>query len=315
MDSDELLLARALKRDRTGTGVEDDVDESSRTLHSSLLETVETMTLDELDDSAGSVRRSNVLNERNAPPYGCCECTGCACSCHSDELQPADVRPIDSYVCYLFDYDLFSVPSNRQQFDLLLEYLRDENIFDHCVIVSVATDTYRSAVDSRAERSSHDPNVLRYRPSIIESVEETRSDVRRSFRNLVVQGGCSDWFTVKASLNYPTYLVYVRLVNSRNDVRADYVLNVDYANRVFTSHKGSFGLKIAKLVAHTRATYFGIRHYNFTPLVESLRLRSLKQRALRSRQAKDAGEETPPPKRKKVPFDARSSRFADEDDQ
>lgn len=271
--------------------------------------------MDELDDSAGSVRRSNVLNERNAPPYGCCECTGCACSCHSDELQPADVRPIDSYVSYLFDYDLFSVPSNRQQFDLLLEYLRDENIFDHCVIVSVATDTYRSAVDSRAERSSHDPNVLRYRPSIIESVEETRSDVRRSFRNLVVQGGCSDWFTVKASLNYPTYLVYVRLVNSRNDVRADYVLNVDYANRVFTSHKGSFGLKIAKLVAHTRATYFGIRHYNFTPLVESLRLRSLKQRALRSRKAKDAGEETPPPKRKKVPFDARSSRFADEDDQ
>lgn len=306
MDSDEALLASALKRDRTGSGVEDDVDESSRTLHSSLLETVETMTLDELDDSAGSVRRSH-LNERNAPPYACCECTGCACSCHSDELEPADVRPIDSYVCYLFDYDLFSVPSNRQQFDLLLEYLRDENIFDRCVIVSVATDTYRSAVDSRAERSSHDPNVLRYRPSIIESVEETRSDVRRSFRNLIVQGGSNDWFTVKASLNYPTYLVYVRLVNSRNDVRADYVLNVDYANRVFTSHKGSFGLKIAKLVAHTRATYFGIRHYNFTPLVESLRLRSLKQRALRSRKTKDAGEDTPPSKR------ARSSRDADDD--
>lgn len=306
MDSDEALLASALKRDRTGSGVEDDVDESSRTLHSSLLETVETMTLDELDDSAGSVRRSH-LNERNAPPYACCECTGCACSCHSDELEPADVRPIDSYVCYLFDYDLFSVPSNRQQFDLLLEYLRDENIFDRCVIVSVATDTYRSAVDSRAERSSHDPNVLRYRPSIIESVEETRSDVRRSFRNLIVQGGSNDWFTVKASLNYPTYLVYVRLVNSRNDVRADYVLNVDYANRVFTSHKGSFGLKIAKLVAHTRATYFGIRHYNFTPLVESLRLRSLKQRALRSRKTKDAGEDTPPLKR------ARSSRDADDD--
>ena len=103
--------------------------------------------------------------------------------------------------------------------------------------------------------------------------------MRRSFRNLIVQGSVADWFTVKASLHYPTYLVYIRLVGSRNDLRTDYVLNVDYANRVFTSNKGSYGLKIAKLVAHTRAKYFGIRHYNLTPLIENARLRALKYRA------------------------------------
>ena len=290
MESDEILLSRALKRARSGaSGSDDDADDSGRRVHSSLLETVETVSLDELDEHAGSRRRPfGSSGDRTEDPnaHSCCDCTGCGCSCHVDEGQSVDIRPIDSYVCYLFDYDLFSVPSNRQHFDLLLEYLRDESILDRCVVVSLATDTYRSAVDSRAERSEIDPNVLRYRPSIIESIEETRSDVRRSFRNLIVQGSVADWFTVKASLHYPTYLVYIRLVGSRNDLRADYVLNVDYANRVFTSNKGSYGLKIAKLVAHTRAKYFGIRHYNFTPLIENARLRALKYRA-----SKDAARE------------------------
>lgn len=299
LGSDESLLASALKKSRGGYAQssadedEESLDDFARQVHSSPLETIQTITLDELDDAnprSYNVEQKRFSSDTSGNTMVCCECTGCVCSCHSSQDLSTESRPIDSYVCYLFDYDLFSVPSNRLQFDLLLEYLREENILDHCVVVSVVSDTYRSPADSRTERSSLDPNLLRYRPSIIESVEETRADVRRSFRNLIVQGATSDWFNVKASLNYPTYLIYIHLLGSRNELKADYVLNVDYANRVFTSSKGSYGLKIARLIAHTRATYFGIRHYNFTPLMENARVRALKVRALRFHDEKNSGK-------------------------
>lgn len=225
----------------------------------------------------------------------CCDCTNCTCSCHvNDQMFAPDLeRPIDSYVVYLFDYELFNVPQNYNKFEILYDYLNEERIFDRSYVVSVATDTRRddylmyergsrnrNVVESRLERSEIDSNVLRYRPSIVESIDETRNDVRQRFRGLVVQGSRYDWFTVKSVLNYPAFIIYVRVLNSKNDLPAvDHTIIVDPSHKTFISSPGTHGLKIARILAHTRTKYFGIDHFNFSHLLEQANLRILQRAA------------------------------------
>lgn len=225
----------------------------------------------------------------------CCDCTDCTCSCHvNDQMFAPDLeRPIDSYVVYLFDYELFNVPQNYNKFEILYDYLNEERIFDRSYVVSVATDTRRddylmyergsrnrNVVESRLERSEIDSNVLRYRPSIVESIDETRNDVRQRFRGLVVQGSRYDWFTVKSVLNYPAFIIYVRVLNSKNDLPAvDHTIIVDPSHKTFISSPGTHGLKIARILAHTRTKYFGIDHFNFSHLLEQANLRIIQRAA------------------------------------
>lgn len=225
----------------------------------------------------------------------CCECRDCSCSCHvNDEMCSPDLeRPIDSYVVYLFDYELFNVPKNYNKFEILYDYLNEERIFDRSYVVSVATDTRRddfsmyergnrNLIDSKLERSDIDSSVLRYRPSIVESVDETRNDVRQRFRGLVVQGSRHDWFTVKSVLNYPSFVVYVRVLNSKNDLSAvDHTIIVDPSHKTFISSPGTHGLKIARILAHTRTKYFGIQPFNFSNLLEQANLRIINRAASR----------------------------------
>lgn len=243
---------------------------------------------------------ASVVNGEDSDNNGsCCLCRGCACSCHvldehSLSLAPDIERPIDSYVVYLFDYELFTVPQNYNKFEILYDYLNEERIFDRSYVVSVATDTRRddysfyardasnrnkgSTVESKLERSEVDVNVLRYRPSIVESVDETRNDIRQRFRGLIVQGSRHDWFTVKSVLNYPSFIVYVRVLNSKNNLPSvDHTIVVDPSHKSFISSPGTQGLKIARILAHTRSKYFGIEHFNFTPLLEQSNLRIIQR--------------------------------------
>lgn len=241
-----------------------------------------------IDGNAGGDNKS--YNERGDV---CCPCTGCLCSCHASfsdgVVDKDDERPIDSYVVYLFDYELFTVAQNYQKFELLLEYLKDENIFDRSYVVSTVSDRLRDSysisssagarsTDSRLERCVYDTNVLRYRPSIVESVNDTRSDIRQQFRGLIVQGSTHDWYNVRAALNFPAFLIYVRLASSKNDLAADHIILVNWQQKSFVATRGSYGYKIARILAHERTKYFGIHPYNFEPLVKHVSFLSLQRR-------------------------------------
>jgi hypothetical protein len=106
-----------------------------------------------------------------------------------------------------------------------------------------------------------------------------RKNVQHRFRGLVVHGGQYDWFTIRSSLHFPSFLVYVKLACSKNDIHADHTILVDTANLNFISPQGTFGFKIARILAHTRAKYFGIPHFNFEPLIEQVNLRALQRTA------------------------------------
>lgn len=267
----------------------------------------------ETKSNSVSLSSSSINDKRDNDDTRCCVCYGCACSCHVlDEhalIAPDVERPIDSYVVYLFDYELFTVPQNYNKFEILFDYLNEEGIFDRSYVVSVTTDTRRddysyyvrgdndrgvdgngsnkgsgigskNTIESKLERSEVDVNVLRYRPSIVESIDETRNDIRQRFRGLIVQGSRYDWFTVKSVLNYPSFLLYVRVLNSKNNLSfVDHTIVVDPSHKTFISSPGTQGLKVARILAHTRTKYFGIEHFNFTHLLEQANLRIIQRAA------------------------------------
>lgn len=287
----------------------DAIDPFGYRLPSHLIPQVTEISIDELDGNGRSAVRNSTSGSsslssvtfQSADNLGgrlsssCCPCVGCTCSCHLDggySYAECD-RPIDSYVAYLFDYELFNVPQNLQKYEVLLDYLREERIFDRSYVVSISTDTQRDNytmsgagggrnTQSKLQRCEYDSNVLRYRPSIVESTDDTRNDIRHKFRGLIVQGGKYDWFTIRSTLHFPAFLVYVKLACSKNDIHADHTILVDTSNLNFISSQGTFGFKIARILAHTRSKYFGIPHFNFAPLIEQANVRAL-QRTAKSR--------------------------------
>lgn len=233
----------------------------------------------------------------------CCSCPECLCSCHVRLGVDEPLLPIDSYVVYFFDYELFSVPRNMYSFEILVEYLRRERIFDRSYVVSVSSDTQRdgyamivpgsgrSNTESQIERSEFSSNLFRYRPSVVESLDDTRSDIRQLFRGLIVQGSKHDWYTVRASLNFPSLIVYVKMTHSRNDIQANHTIFVDMSHRSFISTPGSVGLKIARILAYERAKYFNVPHFDFRSLVEQTNLRDIQRSAVQEEQRQMAESE------------------------
>lgn len=221
----------------------------------------------------------------------CCPCFGCPCSCHASDLCVSEVeRPIDSFVVYLFDYGLFSVPKNSSKFDVLLDYLHEEGLYDRSYVVSVSTDQQKAGMENGLSRSSRDTSLLRYKPSVVESLEDTRNDVRKKFRGIVVQNSGYNWFAVRAALNFPSIIIYVRLSCSRNDVPADHTIVVDPANPQFVSSPGSYGFKIARILAHTRFKFFGVDNFDFSEILESNNMRMLQKMTTSLKRGDDADE-------------------------
>lgn len=256
-------------------------------------------------ESIGPGRRrvvDDLLGNEDGRRLSCCPCTGCLCSCHTSAEKLAGVvdhnavLPIDTYVVYFFDYELFSVPRNMESFDVLVEYLRQERIFERSYVVSVSSDTQRDAyamvvpgggrsnTESQIERSEYSNNLFRYRPSIVESIDDTRADVRQRFSGLIVQGSRHDWYTVRAALNFPSLIVYVKMAHSRNHVQSNHSIIVDMSQRSFVSTPGTLGLKVARILAHERAKYFNVPHFDFGPLVEQTNLRALQRSAVQQQQ-------------------------------
>lgn len=216
----------------------------------------------------------------------CCGCSSCSCACHAEKLfnNPESMRPVDSYVAYLFDHGLFDVPNNRDHFEILIDYLRSEGIFSRSYVVTVANDqardpftgsSGRNSLDCDVVRSRENNDVLKYAPSIVQSVDSSRSDVRRYFTGLYAMGADSDWFTVKSSINFPSYTVYVHVARTKNRIPADYSILVDYGANEFCKTPGTYGLKIAKILTFLRHKYFDIPMCDFGPLLEDARIRSL----------------------------------------
>lgn len=302
---DEFMAKRLRGEDPIGSLVDDSQQQQQQSLQRSFGDDLRDVTVDEDGEFVVNVD-DNAIDDNDAAADGndangggsssCCVCNGCSCSCHvrDDTFSTTTIdaeRPIDSYVVYLFDYELFTVPQNYNKFEILYDYLNEERIFDRAYVVSVTSDTRRDdyalyprnkggTVESKLERSDVDANVLRYRPSIVESVDETRNDIRQRFRGLIVQGSRHDWFTVKSVLNYPSFIVYVRVLNSKNNLPCvDHTILVDPSHKSFISTPGTQGLKIARILAHTRSKYFGIDHFNFARLLEQSNLRIIQRSA------------------------------------
>lgn len=172
-DVASMLLSERLK----GSQLKDsDLFRAYGRLPSHLVPQVMEVSLDDLDSKANLYDRgSNAYHgmDNVASVSRCCPCVGCMCSCHVDvrQMYPESDRPIDLYVAYLFVYELFNVPQNQQKYEILLDYLQEERIFDRSYIVSISTDTQKynytmtafgggRNTQSELERSEYDPTVL-----------------------------------------------------------------------------------------------------------------------------------------------------------
>lgn len=250
-------------------------------------------------DSYGRANGYDRSEETHGEPEGpspCCPCVvNCECSHHFAETDPLMDRPIDSLFVYAFDSDLFSVPQNRRQFDIFVEYLRDQDLTKNSVVVAVSGDggSGRDVFDSmtrngwRLERSKTDSSVQRHRlfsANVIESVFDSHLDVRRLFRTVILEGRDDDWLTLKALLNYPVYVVYFRRKYSKNEVRADATVTFDYGSRKLVSSRGTLGLKIAQALASFRHDFLAVPHFDFTSLIETSKLRLLENTVKSSQQ-------------------------------
>lgn len=258
--------------------------------HADVLPTLRSTIEVSLDDLEENEHDRSSRNEQRSGDQ-CCPCFGCACSCHASDLCVSEIeRPIDSFVVYLFDYGLFSVPKNSSKFDVLLDYLHEEGLYDRSYVVSVSTDQQKSGMENNLCRSSRDSSLLRYKPSVVESLEDTRNDVRKKFRGIVVQNSGYNWFAVRAALNFPSIIIYVRLSCSRNDIPADHTIVVDPSNPQFVSSPGSYGYKIARILAHTRFKFFGVDNFDFSEILESNNMRMLQKMSTSLKRGEGDGE-------------------------